>query len=403
LHEQETPETDSGKKCSNALHSRKKFCIVMKQNRYIEMDFRDIRFPLPMDRRDFLRSIGTGLVIAFTIKPYVAEVLTPQRQETDLNAYLKISGDNRVTLFTGKIEMGQGVITSLALMLADELDVTPDQIDLVMGDTELCPWDMGTFGSMTTRFFGPPLRAAGAKARKILRRMAAEKLEVPEDDLMAKAGTVYVKKNPERLVTYGELTRGKAIVANPDPKPDLKKPAEFKYMGTPVKRRDSVEKVTGSAKYAGDIHLPGMLFARILRPPSHAATLIRADTSVAEKIAGVQVVRLDDEFIAVLHQSLEDANRAIEKVDADWEFNDLNVNEERIFDYLEKSTTTSSEVVAGGSLETGKSVSSRLLEKTYTDGYKAHATIENHTATATVEEGRLKIWASTQTPFRLQS
>ena len=89
---------------------------------------------------------------------------------TDFNAFLRIGEDGRVTCFTGKIEMGQGIVTSLAQMLADELSVPLEQVDMVMGDTDLCPWDMGTFGSMTTRFFGPPLRAAAAEAQNVLLR-----------------------------------------------------------------------------------------------------------------------------------------------------------------------------------------------------------------------------------------
>ena len=273
----------------------------MKKDEYLEQDFSDVHSPYDMDRRNFLKRVGGGLIITFSLKDmgllYGMEV---QQEETDLNSYLRISGDGRVSLLTGKIEMGQGVITSLALMLADELDVDPGRIDMIMGDTDLCPWDAGTFGSRTTRFFGPLLRAAGAEARAVLLQLASEHLDLPAGGLTVSDGVISSVQNPRKKISYAELTEGRKIVKKLDHKPELKKPSEFKYMNRPVLRRDSAEKVSGKARYAGDIQLPGMLYARILRPPSHASKLISADTTEAEKIQGVQVVH-DGDLIAVLH------------------------------------------------------------------------------------------------------
>ena len=116
-----------------------------------------------VNRREFLKIAGGGIFIFFTVGEL--PLLAQNRLPADFNAFLRIGEDGRVACFTGKIEMGQGVVTSLAQMLADELDVALETVDMVMGDTDLCPWDMGTFGSRSTRFFGPPLRAAGAEAR----------------------------------------------------------------------------------------------------------------------------------------------------------------------------------------------------------------------------------------------
>ncbi|MEJ2724990.1 MAG: molybdopterin-dependent oxidoreductase, partial [Deltaproteobacteria bacterium] len=134
---------------------------------------------LQVNRRDFLKIAGSGIFVFFTL----GDVLLLQQDgwsreplPTDFNAFLRIGEDGRVHCFTGKIEMGQGIVTSLAQMLADELDVSLEAVDMVMGDTDLCPWDMGTFGSRSTRFFGPPLRAAGAEARRVLLELASEHL-----------------------------------------------------------------------------------------------------------------------------------------------------------------------------------------------------------------------------------
>ena len=137
----------------------------MKKDKYLEMDFTDNQSDFQIDRREFLKIAGGGIIILFTVwdsSLFSQESRGRRNLPSDFNAFLRIGEDGRVSCFTGKIEMGQGVITSLAQMLADELDVSLDAVDMVMGDTDLCPWDMGTFGSMTTRFFGPPLREAAA-------------------------------------------------------------------------------------------------------------------------------------------------------------------------------------------------------------------------------------------------
>src|SRR5208282_1484667 len=166
---------------------------------YLALDFSDrerMRPALPLDRRQFLKLVGGGIVVFMTLRDAQAIQQEgrpggrPQLPQ-DFNAYLRIGEDGRVTGFSGKIEMGQGVITSLAQMLADELAVPLDAVDMVMGDTDLCPWDMGTFGSMSTRIFGPALRAAAAEAKAVLIELAAENLQVTKEHLKAKDGVVY--------------------------------------------------------------------------------------------------------------------------------------------------------------------------------------------------------------------
>ena len=308
----------------------------MKTDHYLEQDFKDTHSPNELDRRDFLKRMGGGLVLTFSLSDYtlITGLEQPRDLEQDLNSYLQIKDNGRVSLLTGKIEMGQGVITSLAQMLADELDVSPENIDMIMGDTDLCPWDAGTFGSRTTRFFGPLLRAAGAEARSILLQLAAEQLYIPVNRLEAENGTIYAKEDIRKKVSYAELTRGEEIFRKLDTKPALKKPADFNYMGKPFLRRDSYEKVTGRARYAGDIKLPGMLYARLLRPPSHFSKLVSVDTSEAELLDGIEVVNDGNGLVAVLHKSSDMADIAISKVKAEFEMEDPPINDKNIFDHL---------------------------------------------------------------------
>ncbi|MGD2295446.1 MAG: molybdopterin-dependent oxidoreductase [Candidatus Aminicenantes bacterium] len=376
----------------------------MKKEDYLDLDFRDTDQGWPLKRRDFLKLMGGGIVILFTVGDPLLLEAQRRRQPLpeDFNAFLRIGEDGRITGFTGKIEMGQGVITSLAQMLADELNVPLDSVDMVMGDTDLCPWDMGTFGSMTTRFFGPPFREAAAKAREVLIELASEHLKTSPSELTAKDGVIHHKSQKQKKVTYGQLTKGKKIARQLKKKAVVDKPEDFTIAGFPVLRRDAEEKVTGKALYAGDLREPGMLYARILRPPAHDAERISIDTSGVHKIKGARVIE-DGELIAVLHEDPEMAEQALKQVKAQFKKADSRLDEQTIFDHLLKVAPEGEVVSKGGSLAEGENNSRSVIEKTYLDGYVAHAPIEPHTATAKMEEGRIIIRASTQTPFPLKS
>jgi len=183
----------------------------MKERECTDIGFSDIVARSHLNRREFLKALGGGIFIFFCIGDSTLLDAQRRREEypEDFNAYLRIGVDGRVTCFTGKIEQGQGVITSLAQTLADEIDVTLDSVDMVMGDTALCPWDMGTFGSLTTRFFGPPLRAAAAEARAVLIELAAEHLKIPAERLITRNGVIFDKNRRQNQVTYAQLAKGK--------------------------------------------------------------------------------------------------------------------------------------------------------------------------------------------------
>jgi nicotinate dehydrogenase subunit B len=378
---------------------------MKKENKTVQKNAGKVKSTFQLDRRDFIKHLGGGIIILFSAAefPLLHGMAIPseQRPQPDWNAYLMVGEDGRVSCFTGKIEMGQGVITSLAMELADELDVSLNNVYMVMGDTDLCPWDAGTWGSLTTRAFGPLLRAAGAEARAILLEMASKSLKSPIDRLAVKEGVVYDIKKPENKVTFADLTKGKKIIKTLSEKPPVKNPSEFKVMGKPVFKHDSLEKVTGKAKYSGDIRLPGMLYAKILRPPAHVAKMKSLDTSRAERIEGVVVIKEDD-LIAVLHENPDIADDALSQIRAEFESVPAEPNNETIFKRLVNSATESNIVSQGGDLEEGRKISDLIVEKEYLDGYVAHAPIETHTATATTEGERIVIWASTQSPFGIR-
>ena len=357
-----------------------------------------------ISRRQFLKSTGSGIFLYFTIGelPFLQQEVAGRRIRpslpTDFNAFLRIGEDGRVSCYTGKIEMGQGPITSLAQMLADELDIPLDSVDMVMGDTDLCPWDMGTFGSMTTRFFGPALRQAGAKARGVLIELASEDLKTPVANLATENGAVFDKTNNQRRVSYGQLAKGKKIERHLTGSVSTKEVADFKIMGKPALRTDAQTKVTGKAKYAGDIQVPEMVYAKLLRPPAHGAKLLDIDISEAQKVKGVQIVREGD-FVAVLHRYPDVAETALSKIKAKFDKPHSGIDDHTIFDHLLKVAPEGKVVVKGGDLQLGEREASSIIEGTYLDGYVAHAPIEPHTALVKIEGKKVTVWASTQTPF----
>jgi isoquinoline 1-oxidoreductase len=362
-----------------------------------------IEAPVTFNRRSFLKRVGGGVVVLFTTQPVIAlaQATALKPVEPAFNAYLRIADDGRVTCFTGKIEMGQGIITSLPQMLADELDVPVDMIDMLMGDTDRCPFDQGTWGSLTTRVFGPELRAAGAQARSVLLDLASEQLGLPREQLVVTNGVVFDRSNQARQVSYAALTRGRAIVREVKTSDPLKTAADYKVMGTALKRRDSVEKVTGKAQYAADIKLPGMLHARLLRPPAHDAKLQSLEISAAEAIEGVQVLQ-DGDLVAVLHENREVADRAITLLKTTYSRPGTQLDERTIYDHLLSRAPEGEPVASGGDLFEGERLAAEVFEETYLNAYVAHAPIEPHAALASFEDGKMTVWASTQSPFGLK-
>lgn len=352
-----------------------------------------------IDRREFLRRAGGGVVMLVAAQwPALAQDARRLYPE-DFNAYLVIGRDGRVTVFSGKIEMGQGVITSQAQMLAEELGVELAAIDMVLGDTARCPWDMGTFGSLTTRMFGPALRAAGAQARATLVALASERLGIPAQRLVARGGKVFVAGEPQRQVSYGELSRGARIAQVVDAKAVLHAASGFSVMGTSPPRLDAFDKVTGAARYAADIRLPGMLYARVVRPPVHGARLARLDTAAAEAMAGVRVVK-DGDLVAVLHEDPEAADAAFSRLQARWDMPPPStLDAQTIFDHLGATPAQRKTTLEHGDPARARQRASHVFESTFRKGYVAHAPIETHAALAEVRDGQVTVWASTQTPF----
>ncbi|HEX2970543.1 MAG TPA: molybdopterin cofactor-binding domain-containing protein [Bacteroidales bacterium] len=357
-------------------------------------------------RRDFLKKLGGGIFLFFVPWPEIeaSSISSQQVRRTlpkDYNAFLQITEDGTINCYTGKIEMGQGVITSLPLMMADELNVPLEKVKIVMGDTDLCPWDAGTWGSQTTQAFGPAMRAAAAEARVVLVDMAAAKLGVPSTQLEVKDGVITDSKNPKNTVSYGQLAKGKKLEKFLDVKPAPETFDKFTYVGKPYFHSDAVQKVTGAAKYALDLRIPGMVYARILRPPSHGAKLKSADWSGAEKVQGTTVIH-DGDLVAVLNENRDRADEAVVKIKADYTFNEMPVNDKTIHEWFMKAEASQNVIRSKGDPDAGAQASEKVFESEFRFPYLAHAPIETHTALAEFKDDKVTIWAATQSPFGLQ-
>jgi isoquinoline 1-oxidoreductase len=285
--------------------------------------------------------------------------------------------------------------------MAEELNVPFENVRMVMGDTDLCPYDQGTWGSMSTRSFGPRMRAAAAEARGVLVGMASAQMGVPASQLEVRDGIIVDTKNPVNKVSYGQLAKGKKIEKFLDDKPSPEDFSKFTYVGKSLKRSDAYLKVTGRAKYCGDLKLPGMVHARILRPPSHGAKLVSADTSGAGKVEGVSVVR-DGDFIAVISENRDKADEAIVKIKADYSFDEMKVSDKTFHEFMLKADSRVNVARTTGDIDAGRQICDKVFESEYHDPYLAHAAIEPHTALAQLENGKMTVYAATQSPFGLQ-
>jgi isoquinoline 1-oxidoreductase len=247
------------------------------------------------------------------------------------------------------------------------------------------------------------LHAAAAEARAVLVQLASEKLGVPVADLEVKDGVVLAKSNAAKKATYGELTGGKKLERRFEGQAALDKVSEYTIIGKSYPRRDAVEKVTGKAKYAGDIIPKDALHARVVRAPAHGATIVSVDTSAAERVPGVRIVK-DGELVAVLHAHRDEADRALKLVKATFTPSPSTLDHENIFAHLEGFAAEARPAGAAGDIAVGEKAAAEIVGAKYKKGYVAHAPMETHSAVAAVAaDGKVTVWASTQTPFPLQT
>lgn len=323
---------------------------------------------------------------------------------TALDDRLAIAPDGHVTAYCGKVELGTGVRTALAQIVAEELDVPLDRVHMVLGDTGRTPNDGYTAGSMTIRRGGAALREAAAEARSALLDLAATHLVAPREALMVHDGTVSVRDDPARAVTYAELIGGRRFERTITGKAPTKSAADYHIVGIPAPRVDLEAKFTGQPAYVHDLRLPGMLHARVIRPPSPSATLEALDDSAlrdATASGDVRVVRRGD-FLAVVAEREFAAIRAAERLRPTWRATAQFPPFADLHDALRQSPTADQVVAEHGDVAAALQHAARRLEATYFQPFQAHASAGPSCAVADFRDGALTVWCSSQGIFALR-
>ncbi len=359
-----------------------------------------------LDRRDFVKLgaiAGAGLVIGIRLP--VANARS-RRAAAPLapNAFLRVDTDGAVTIWLGRSDMGQGVRTSLPMIVAEELDADWKRVTVQQADAHPTAFGrMMTVGSSSVRNGAwMPLRNAGAAAREMLVAAAATKLGVPASQLTTANGVVHHRASG-RSLTYGELAEAASALPVPA-KPALKDPKTFKLIGTRVPLVDTQSKVTGAAKFGIDARVPGMLFATVVRPPVFGDTLKSFDASRAKAVKGVKDVVSITSGVAVIAESTWAAFKGAKALDIQWTPGGFTMGSEEIFAHLSKLANSAGvSTRSDGNSESALGTAAKRLTETYEAPYLAHATMEPMNCTAHVRPDSVEIWAPTQNPQGTQS
>jgi isoquinoline 1-oxidoreductase len=368
-----------------------------------------VRAPYRFDlgRRDFFKFLGAGLVVASVLRPIAAQESGGARQfrgdslPQDIDAWLHIGEDGTVTVYTGKVEVGQNIRTSLSQAVSEELRVPAHKIELVMGDTQLTPFDMGTFGSRTTPTMNLQLRKVASAARDVLVGLAAEQWKTTPQHLVASEGKV-TDPLSARSLEYAALVKGRQLTQTLPAEDPLIPAADWKVAGHSAPKIDGRDFVTGRHRYPSDQTQPEMLYGKILRPPSFDATLVSIDTKAAEQM-GTSVVR-DGNFVGVAAKSSELAAAAVKAIRAEWK-SEPQISNKELFDHLRKNSGQGNDPTGDGDkFEIGKiedalASADHCLQETYTVSYIAHVPLEPRAALAKWDGNQLTVWTGTQRPF----
>jgi CO/xanthine dehydrogenase Mo-binding subunit len=363
-----------------------------------------------LGRRDFFKIFGAGLAVFAVAKNVSAMQETApgphgfhnEELPKEIGAWLHIGEDGTVTGFAGKAEIGQNVRTSLAQTIADELGVAFASVRMVLADTALTPFDAGTFGSRTTATITPQLRKVAAAARDLLVAKAAKQWNVPADKLVAGDGKVSDPASGKSL-RYAELAREDIGAQKPPAEDPIKPASQWTVAGKPVPKVDAREFVTGRHRYSTDLRPEGMLYGKILRPPSFGATLISYDDSTAKAMKDVVLVR-DGDFVGAAAPTVAAAEAALASLRVQWK-EVPQISDQEIFSYLKKNAQPSKEArfrQAKGSVEEGLAAAAHKLDASYTVAYIAHAPLEPRAAVAQWTDGKLTVWMGTQRPFAVR-
>jgi isoquinoline 1-oxidoreductase len=375
--------------------------------------FADPIYNFTFNRRQFLKVFSGGIALLVpTSNLLVASAQQEQgesgrgrfdqRVPNEISAWIHIDEAGTVSVFTGKVELGQNIRTSLAQAVAEELHVPIESVRMVMADTDLTPFDAGTFGSRSIPFMAPQLRKAAAAARETLVALAAEQLKIAPAEVRI-VNARFVNHDASKSLSFADVAKGQKLVKAIPADVAITAVKDWTISGKSVPKVGARDFVTGKHEYTSDLKRPGMLFGRVVRPAALNSTLVSADTKAAEAISGVTVVR-DGDFIGIAAPDSQTLARAEKAVAVHWKAPGQ-TGAAQLFEQLKREASPSR---GGGgrpvgSITDGMARADKKLSQSYTVAYIAHAPLEPRAAVAEWKDNKLTVWTGTQRPFGVRS
>ena len=359
--------------------------------------------PLSMNRRHFLQTTGF-LALSFAIPLDLATAAEESGLPGDLknnpmlSSWLRVDSDGKITLMIGKVELGQGSVTAVAQVCADELGVDFDKLNIISGDTALVPDEGTTAGSQTAPNCAPAVQEAAAEVREILFDLASKKLGQPVDGMKVADGMITAADG--QTVAYGDLVKGGELEVEATGKAKLKPVSEYRYIGQSVPRIDFPAKMTGEAIFVQDMKPEGTLYGALVRPPTYAASLSEIDTAVAESMPGVVSVVRNGSFLGVVAEREEQAVAAATALgnSAKWNVESLLPGTDGIFDWLQNAPSEEKELL--NQERSGGGEPAKMIEATYYRPYHMHGSIGTSAAIAQLDnDGVMNVWTHSQSVF----
>lgn len=364
-------------------------------------------------RREFLKS-GGALVVSFSSVASIADHLAfaqgpfatqDQRVARQVDSWLAIGADGRVTAYTGKCELGQGIYTVQMQLVAEELSVPLSRVTLIQCDTSVAPDQGTTSGSQSTptNFNEANLAQACATAREALLRLGAARLGVPVDQLTVVDGVVGVQGDASRWIGYGDLVGGKKFNLTLSSTAKRKTPASWTVLGKPAGRVDMAAMATGVFEFVHNVRLPGMLHGRVVRPPTVGATLASVDEGSIRDLPGVVKVVVRKNFVGVVCAKPWQAIQAAEKLKVTWTPGAELPGHGDLYAYLRRQPSRDTRLVDSGDVDERLAQSATVLKATYLHPYQMHASMGTSCAVADVRDGKATIWSPTQSAYPTRS
>jgi nicotinate dehydrogenase subunit B len=377
-----------------------------------------------LSRREFVKDAG-GLLIGFSfadtaVLPQLLAAAAPQAAGTPtpsrLDAWLRIEKDGSVRVFSGKTEIGMGVQTAYAQIVAEELDLSPDRVVFVLGDTAMTADQGGVGGSTSIMLGSKPLRNVAATARSLLMQLASRRFGVPADQLQVRNGTISVKGDASRTVSYGELAAasdleetlkvsGEGFALNVEGLGKPKDPASYTVVGQPVPRFDMAPKILGKWPYVTDVRVPGMLHGRVVRPSGVGAKLVSVNEDSVKNVPGYVKAVVNGNFVGVVAESEWAAIQAAKRLKVTWSAPEAAFPEQKnLYEHMRSAAPKATkETLKRGDVAAALSAAQKKVQASYDVAFQSHATMGPGCAVADVHlDGLTTVWSGGQKPHALQ-